>query len=600
MKRNGKTWGILVIFSLVFLEASGVTPLIDAEQYIRGNVKATFLLPEGTKHSIPGENGEWEIEIIKREGDEPEMQKDTIKIKYTPNKTTCKTICFAQTVTLTAYDENGNRVASSIDEIYTDPMYNVFHKHTQDDQIKDNQTIVVVDHLECEGDPFTNGDDTLKDSGTKGSVNPLTWADFKDTPGISIGTRDKKKNIKKVVQTFEIAAICADTGEILGSIIWKCVSTGTDRGEIELMSKKEGNPTDAFKKALRKFVKTHSKVKMSNGVGVTHWFCPETSTIIEGPHGIFSDPWGNLIPEGFKKKWLTQKEIEGPCGGTLFLRGLKELMPSYNMYTGDLKIKSEELTPAGSVGGGQYVESPLEACEAGLNNVGQCGIKFTWSGDQTKIIGGIVFTPYKTISPEDVSPFIEEKARFINDFYALKACFVPPALMQHLLDVMTEYAEPLQLSDGPVTVSIIANVGTEEAVAYTGALLPEQVASFVREAATHESVNQELVEVFQYLGLNFGLLLGSVNVPPTEFFINETGQSKVAIVVGEGAAEMDVVVAHQIAAEINAMGPPDAPAVMVMTDTDIADWIRGDTNLILVGGPVAKISRIIFVRVTGS
>ena len=168
MKRNGKTWGILVIFSLVFLEASGVTPLIDAEQYIRGNVKATFLLPEGTKHSIPGENGEWEIEIIKREGDEPEMQKDTIKIKYTPNKTTCKTICFVQTVTLTAYDENGNRVASSIDEIYTDPMYNVFHKHTQDDQIKDNQTVVVVDHLECEGDPFTNGDDTLKDSGTKG------------------------------------------------------------------------------------------------------------------------------------------------------------------------------------------------------------------------------------------------------------------------------------------------------------------------------------------------------------------------------------------------------------------------------------------------
>jgi hypothetical protein len=112
---------------------------------------------------------------------------------------------------------------------------------------------------------------------------------------------------------------------------------------------------------------------------------------------------------------------------------------------------------------------------------------------------------------------------------------VGTALMEHMLDVMTSYAGPLQSSDGPVTVSIIANVGTEEAAAYTGTLMPEDVASLVKEAAMHETVNQEIIEVLHYIGLNFGLLLGSVDVPPTEFFINlKKGQPKVVIVVGGG------------------------------------------------------------------
>ncbi|MBU7048214.1 MAG: S-layer protein [Theionarchaea archaeon] len=606
MNQNCRRWGILVIFSLVLAvaEVSSNAAPGNLEHHIAGNyktIKFLFAEEKTTKYSITGEKGDWEIEIIRRKSGEPESRKDTIKIKYTPkkNETTCKNICFVQTVTLAAYDSEGNKVASNIDEIYTDLMYNIFYKHTKDDEIEDNSNIVVVDHLECEGDPFTNGDDTLKDGGSKGSTNPLTSANFEDTPGITVGTRDKKKNIVKVVQIFEISAICADTGEILGSITWKSVSTETDYGEIELTSEKESKPTKAFEKALRKFVKTHSRTKQTNGVGVTRWYCPETSPIIEGPGGIFSDPWGNPIPEGFLKKWLTSEETglgKDPCGGTFFLKALEMnliIQSEERMYTEDLGVKSgKELNLHESgVGGGQYFESPKEALEAGLANSGGCAIKFTWSGDQTKIVGGILFTSFRAISPEDISPFVDKKGRFINDFSALEARFVPAALMQHLLDVMTGYAESLQSSTGPVTVSIIANVGTEEAVAYTGALMPEDVALFVREAAMHETVNQDIVEVLHYIGLNFGLLLGSVNVPPTEFFINvETGQSKVIIVVGEDAAEKDGVSAQRLAAEISAM-LFDAPDIVVMTDAEFsfADWkVAGDYNLILVGGPVAN------------
>ena len=612
MNQNCRTWGILVIFSLFFAlaEVSSTAAPGNSEHSIAGDyraIKYLFAEEKTTKYSITGEKGDWEIEIIKRESGEPETRKDTIKIKYTPkkNETTCKNICFVQTVTLAAYDSEGNKVASRIDEVYTDPMYNIFYKHTKDDEIEDNSNIVVVDHLECEGDPFTNGDDTLKDGGSKGSTNPLTSANFEDTPGITVGTRDKKKNIVKIDQIFEISAICADTGEILGSITWKSVSTETDYGEIELTSEKESKPTKAFEKALRKFVKTHSRTKQTNGVGVTRWYCPETSPIIEGPGGIFSDPWGNPIPEGFLKKWLTSEETglgKDPCGGTVFLKALEVnlIMPlRESMYSEDLGIKSgKELNLQKSeTGGGQHFESPKEALDAGLANIGGCAIKFTWSGDQTKILGGILFTSFRAISPEDISPFVEKKGKFINDFSALEARFVPTALMQHFLDMMTFYAEPLQSSHGPVTVSIITNVGTEEAAAYTGALMPEDVASFVREAAMHETVNQELVEVLHYIGLNFGLLLGSVDVPPTEFFIDlKTGQSKVIIVVGEEAAEKDGVSAQRLAAEISAM-LLDAPDTVIMTDFEFnfADWtVAGDYNLILVGGPVANsITRIL-------
>ena len=607
MNGNCRMWGILVIFSLffAFIEVSGSAAPVNPDHHVTSEYNTILFLSEEettTKYPIPGEKGNWEIKITKRQG-----YKDTIKVKYTPNRneTTCNNICFVQTVILEGYDENGTKVASSMEEIYRDPFYNVFHKHVKDDQIEDNSKIVVVDHLECEGDPFTNGNDTVKDRGIRGSVNPLRTAEFEDTPGISVGRHDKKQNIKEIVQTFEISAVCADTGDILGSIRWKCVSTQTDYGEIELISREEGEPTRAFEKALQKFVENHSRVRLENGVEVTRWYCPETSPIIEGPRGICSDPWGIPIPEEFRERWPTSRtRVEDPCGGTIFLRGVKRKLvvgSRYRMDAGDLgMVKSgKELNLSESeVGGGQYFESPMEALEAGLSDSGNCAIKFTWSGDQTKIIGGILFTSYRAISPEDVSPFIEKEDRFINDFSALDAQFVPTALIEHMLDVMTSYAGPLQSSDGPVTVTLIANVGTEKAAAYTGALLPEDVASFVKEAAMHETVNQELIEVLHYIGLNFGLLLGSVDVPPTEFFINlKKGQPKVVIIVGDEAAEEDVVSATRLAAEINAMVTPEAPDVVVMADAEFNfdEWtVSGDYNLILVGGPVANsITRVL-------
>ena len=570
MRLDNRTCGVLlaVILLLVLVEP------------------AIVITRDVTTTTIPGENGEWEVEISKYAG-----KRDIIYIWYTPkaNKTGCKNIRLSQTSKWVAYNDKGEIVTTSRQEVFKDPKLNPY-KHREDDEIKDGVDLVSIDHLKCEGDPYFNGDDKRLDGFSQGDATsePPELTGMYDIVGGPFELM--KDNIKKIVITFETVAICADTGELLGSIRWQCVNTKTEQGEITLISDKESKPSETFKKAFKKFVEKHKETKVEKGKKEVRWHCPDTSDKIRGPGGILGNPWGNVIPEKFREKWITPKKPEDPCGGTIFLRGVKGNLPigsRYKMYTGDVgMVKSgEELELDESrIGGGQHFESPMEALEAGFSDSGHCALKFTWSGNQTKVVRGILFTSYRTISPEDVSPFIEEEDRFINDFVALDAQVVPTALMEHMLDVMTGYAGPLQSSDGPVTVTIIANIGTEKAAAYTGTLLPEHVASFIIESAVHERVNQETLEVFHYIGVNFGLLPGSENCPPTEFFLDlKTGEPNAVIIVGSGAADMDVASASMLADKIGAL-------VLLDTEFDFSDWKAAcDYNLILVGGPVANV-----------
>lgn len=544
---------------------------------------------ESTK-IIPGTYGSWEIKIT--EGAAP-WYPDTINITYTPqaNKKGCKNIRLAQTVKLVAYNQSGKKVTSYVEKIYIRPElhYRKFN-HLRDDTIQHGEDLYVIDHLKCEGDPFVNSNDKNRELDSRGDATaekPKSTT-FEDTPFLNF--KLIQENIKEIVLTFETVAICADTGELLGSVSWQCVVTQSKLGTITLLSTKEEKPSEAFEKALEKYVENHSREKVEGGVKVMRWYCPETSDKIKGPGGIFSNPWGEPIPEEFKKKWITGKVSK------IDFCDDKNLPPKESEEkkeeTGKMK-KRKLLKPSKDViGGGQHFEFPSEALDAGLNNVERSALKFTWSGDQTKPVRGILFTPYESISPEDVAPFIEDSDRFVNDFSALEAYSLPVTLMNHLLELMTAYAEPLENSNGFITVSIIANLGTAEATAYTGALLPEHVTSFITDAALHRSVDQETLEIFHYIGLNFGTLEGSQHVLPTEFFVDpETGEPNVVIVVGSNAAEMDGESAAMLAEKINAMALPDAPAVVVMTDTDFSftDWKADcDYNLILVGGPVAN------------
>lgn len=542
--------------------------------------------------TIPGESGDWTVEITKRAG-----LKDDIDITYTPkeNKQGCKNIRLSQTSKWIAYNDKGEEVTSNRQEVFKDPKDNIY-KHRQDDEIKDNSDLISIDHLKCEGDPFYNGNDKIDVSSqgdaTSKPPEPTTLIDLPGGPFRLI-----KKNIKKIVITIETVAICADTGELLGSIIWQCVNTPQDDGEITLISTKESKPSETFKKAFRKFVENHSK---TNTDGEVRWHCPDTSDKIKGPGGIISNPWGEIIPEEFRKKWIESETPEQPerkekdksqgCGGNLFPRGFEGKMTGSNhgielegeagmMKNGEILEFDED-----RIGDGQYFEFPTEALDAGLNNIECAVLKFTWSGYQTKTVKGILFTSYRDISPEDIAPFIEYSDRFTNDFKALEVHFLSTELMHHLLDSMGAYAEELKSSQGSATVSIIANGGTEKAAAYTGTLLPEHVASFITEAALHEKVNQETLEIFHYIYLNFGLIAGSQNFPPTEFFVDpETRESNVIIVVGSNAAAMDVASATMLADKIGCL-------IILDTELDFAGWKAAcDYNLILVGGPVANI-----------
>lgn len=553
---------------------------------------------EKSTKTIQGENGDWTVEITKRTGgpeDPIVFTMDTIVITYTPkeDKKGCKNIRLSQTWKVVAYNEKGEKVTSDKKKFYKNPKDSPFEQQ-EDDYIEDeNKDLVVIDHIKCEGDLFYNGYD-IKDKSSQGDATskPPKPTTLRDTAGFTFG--NKKPNIKKIVLTYETVAVCADTGELLASIRWQCVSTPTDKGEITLISTKEGKPSETFKKAFRKFVETHnSETKNSEGKLELRWYCPETSDKIKGPGGILKQPWGAIIPEEFRKKWIKSKAPELPkkaervkeqgcrgnlCNMTGLSHGIEPEGEGGTMKSGEIVVDEDR------VGGGQYFESPTEALGAGLNTIERAALKFTWSGDQAKTVKGILFTSYRDISPEDISPFIECSDQFINDFHALDVHFLPTELMHHLLDLMATHAEDLESSNGPATVSIIANVGTEKAAAYTGALTPEDVASFIVEAALHESVDQKTLDIFHYIGLNFGLLMGSQNFPPTEFFYDpETGEPNVVIIVGSGAAARDVASASMLADRIGA-------PVILDTEFDFADWKTVcNLNLILVGGPVANI-----------
>jgi hypothetical protein len=85
------------------------------------------------------------------------------------------------------------------------------------------------------------------------------------------------------------------------------------------------------------------------------------------------------------------------------------------------------------------------------------------------------------------------------------------------------------------------------------------------------------------LGATLAGAVAAQNVPPTDFFIDpETGQPNMAIVVGSGAAAMDVVSATMLAAKVGTMTFIEKPGEITFTKTYKA--IHEDIDPIIVWG----------------
>ena len=108
-----------------------------------------------------------------------------------------------------------------------------------------------------------------------------------------------------------------------------------------------------------------------------------------------------------------------------------------------------------------------------------------------------------------------------------------------------------------------------------------------------ESIGMSNSKCQMGFGLIFQLNTTSENCLSKEFFVEaQTGQPNATIVVGSGAASMDVVTATMIAVKIGTMTADIDEARMVILDTDLdfAGWNTVcDYNLILIGGPVTNI-----------
>ena len=169
-----------------------------------------------------------------------------------------------------------------------------------------------------------------------------------------------KKNIKKIVYSFETCAICADTGEILGCVTWKTELSQGEGGKISV-DNNEGKPSNTFKKAFKKFIKTHTKKKK----GVLHWFCPETGKKkpsgkkVKGPKGTTSDPFGGAVPSGLKSNWVDA-------------------------------VKKGEQTKLDENKANTTNKKPLrQIINDNWDDIERAGLKFTWAGEQIKTVASV-------------------------------------------------------------------------------------------------------------------------------------------------------------------------------------------------------------------
>lgn len=418
---------------------------------------------------IDGANGTWECEID--HGARPE----SIKIRFTPKGSVrCTNIRLVQQVKAFGLDKDGKRIAKANGELYKNPADNPFGWEEPDSVPNPGGIPVYVDHSKCEGDPYYNGDDP-QDASSRGdgTTRPPKPTEMSDGPSVDFD--NKKAEIVEIHKNFETCAICAETGEILGCIWWSSISTRRNPGQIAVHTGSHDEPASGtMKKALKKFIQRHVR---RGADGKLHWFCPETGTE------------RGLVPGGFDKALLAVR-------GARLARGAEP--------GGELVRSNERLIAITRPGAGEgRTGAQREVIERALRQPQRAAIKFTWSGEQEKTIPGVIFSAFSELTPGQIAPFVSDDSRFANDFVAIRVVPVEPDPMKKLLTEARTAVARAHPDRGPVTVSVIAGLGTASPIGWTGTLEEREVRNFVARARRRVAA-PEAIDALNYVALNMG------------------------------------------------------------------------------------------------
>jgi hypothetical protein len=423
--------------------------------------------------TVPGTNGDFDWENITGKTSSAGKAQDRITITFVPKNppTTCNDIRLVQTVKYVAFN-NGAIITTDPKKMYNPPFDKKFSgAHRKIDEIIHLGQTYAIDYLKCNSEPFYNGDSALKPSKGDATTTPPTGTKMSDGPTSPVAGAGTaiKANIKRVVKEFETCAICIPTGKILGCMKWS--STGKrstkDWGTITVTPTGSNTESAAFKKALKRFTKSHT----SGAGGNRHWWCPQT-------HKIGKDKTGKTLPPlttPFDTLWAMVK-------------------PSFHVIDPDEQY----------IGKGRLVDTPSEIFAQILENPLLSGIKFTWAGETDKTISGVVFSPIKEITSREVSPFIYDEQHYVSDFVSLFAIEASSALILSFVKELNQHQEHLTQSDGPVRIILMTNLGSENAIGYAGALTPETLQLIIDNIQTTTDLNDEEYETLSYLSLNMG------------------------------------------------------------------------------------------------
>lgn len=462
---------------------------------------------------IDGAKGDWVIKLPPDTANEHE-----IEITFKPDAAAdgCKSVFLVQTSKSVAYKENGEEYTAKHKEMYKKAKDNPY-QHREDDEVDDpSGHPVSIDHAKCEGDPFYNGRDLYQDpeksegdATARPNPTPTVGKDDPKTP-----FDNKKDVISKIVISLETCAICAETGEILGCVTWKSTATPTNKGKPTLDAEEEKPPSETFKKALRKYMEKHAKTKD----GVTRWYCPDPKGPWIGPGASadddpydehHSDPWGFPMPDGFKTAWVDPPaEGDGSAGEG---SGGGEEEGGSNEEPGG---GSEDEPPGEGqfykldpdrVGEGMQFGTVEEALSVCAEDPSRTAIKFTWAGDQVKPILGVVLAPQGDLSSSALSPFVDNRTEFSNDFAnGLRTLPVDPETMHKLVEQLARFPTSLDYSGGPAIITLMGRLGSADAAAYTGQLSVTDVGAVSRAALASTKPGTELRAALRYLANNFG------------------------------------------------------------------------------------------------
>jgi len=422
---------------------------------------------------ITGTNGTFTTTKTTGKSYNGEKLSDRITINYKPNAGACTDIRLVQTVSWASYDSSGNVIGKEPKDVYK-PGKDVRYKHRRPDQITVNGMIYVIDYKPCEADPYYNGEDK-QDKKSKGNATNGDETKMSDTPGANVWASSVYRgNFVKLVKTFEVCAICVSSGEVLDCISWTSTATKSpkDAGTITEPTG-IGTQSEAHKKAIKQFVKTHSKTKG----GKKYWYCPQTKTSKAE------------IPKGFQNVWATVADDEN----------------SYYHSSPD-----EEY-----VGTGQFEEVPDEVFASIFQSPDTSAIKLTWSGEQDKTTASVLFSPLREVLNQRLAAFIpKDDGRFENDFESIISVQVDNDFFLQFLASLSAHKAALIEPGGAVSITVIANIEGPSGVGFMGSISPHELQQVLNNFLPLSTLSQDIHDTVGYLALNMGESESVSDCPP--------------------------------------------------------------------------------------